>query len=43
MIWEKAAKRAKGMLTDGIVFHLTLNMMGTVPVRFVQRGEERFE
>lgn len=43
-VWEKAAGRARGLMRDGMGMVITLQMRkGSVPVRFVRRGRERFD
>lgn len=42
-VWDKAADRARWLFREGMVSVITLQMRkGHVPVRFVRRGEERF-
>ena len=41
--WEEASGRVEGMLRDNLGTIITLQMRkGRVPLRFVRRGEERF-
>jgi cytochrome P450 len=42
-VWEKAAKRAEYLLTERMVSIVTLQLReGSIPIRLVRRGEERF-
>ncbi|KAI9812569.1 MAG: hypothetical protein M1827_004558 [Pycnora praestabilis] len=42
-VWDKAASRARRLMTKGMGSIITLQMReGQVPLRFVKRGEERF-
>jgi len=42
-VWEKARKRATGLLKDGMGTIITIQMRdGTVPLRLVRKGRERF-
>lgn len=42
-VWGKAAERARWLLREGMVSRITLQMAkGHVPLRFVRKGEERF-
>ena len=43
-VWEKAANDARDLLLNGCSVIITLQMRsGTVPLRFVRRGRERFD
>lgn len=43
-VWMKARDRAEGLFREGMVMVVTQKMLkGSVPVRFVRRGEERFK
>lgn len=42
-VWEKARRRAQGLLKDGMGTIITIQMRdGTVPLRLVRKGRERF-
>jgi hypothetical protein len=42
-IWSKAAKIARGRMHEGAEVHVVLKITkGSVPVRFVERGKEKF-
>lgn len=42
-VWEKAAERARWLMKYGMMSMITIQMReGTVPVRFVKRGGEKF-
>jgi cytochrome P450 len=40
--WRAARRKAEVQLSDGVKFDMSLRIMGSVPVRFVKRGEEAF-
>ncbi|KAK6378961.1 putative P450 monooxygenase [Exophiala oligosperma] len=42
-VWQKAANRARDLMLNGLSVMISLQMRkGTVPLRFVPRGKERF-
>ena len=41
-LWVEARKRAEHQLSVGVEFKMSLRLAGTVPLKFVKRGEETF-